>query len=159
MSNQLIISPSLFQAFDVNTSMKMRDVSPPENIPPQFQWVIFDKHLLTVTVQWLWCLCGVLKTLMWSPPLHLQLKLHFPSFTPGGWKYEDNPNREPDSAEVSPPPPLTAPPTEPPVQAKMKKGWVRRFLSWFRKTFCCCCLKTWTETIPVLLLLSILLMH
>ena len=45
MSNLFIVSHSMFQAFEVNTSMKMRDVeyearrllNSPENIPPLFK--------------------------------------------------------------------------------------------------------------------------
>ncbi len=55
VSNLLIISRSLFQVWEVNTSMKMRDVEfearrllrLPEAAPPQFQWVTFDTRLQT----------------------------------------------------------------------------------------------------------------
>ncbi len=56
VSNLLIMSRSLFQVWEVNTSMKMRDVefkarrllSSPEAAPPQFQRAIFDTFLLSV---------------------------------------------------------------------------------------------------------------
>eukprot|EP00064_Thunnus_orientalis_P004111 superscaffoldBa00000362_g4122 len=59
------------------------------------------------------------------------------------------PRPEPDSASASSPPPPLTPPHEGPIitaeqgertishEAKMKKGGVRCFFNWVRKTFCC----------------------
>ncbi len=66
VSHLIIISRSLFQVWEVNTSMKMRDaefearrlLDSLEAAPPQFRWVIFDTFIQSsssVVVMSLWC--------------------------------------------------------------------------------------------------------